>query len=210
LNGKVILLNGTSSSGKTSIAKSLQEILDEPFLNFPIDFFINFYIGTLPKRFFPPPVRSNLSFKEGLDFRDREEHFIKLLSGFHQCIVALSRTGINLIIDHVLETKLMLEHCVETLCGLPVLFVGIQCPLEELKKREKERKDRTQGMAENQIELVHKYTIYHIQVDSSVSNPMECARKIKTALNEKGNFLSESFNELKERMLMKLSKSLQD
>ena len=36
----VILLNGTSSSGKTSIAKVLQEIMDAPFLHTGIDHFL--------------------------------------------------------------------------------------------------------------------------------------------------------------------------
>jgi chloramphenicol 3-O phosphotransferase len=38
--GKVIILNGASSSGKTSILTKLQTLLDEPYLNAGIDKFI--------------------------------------------------------------------------------------------------------------------------------------------------------------------------
>ena len=38
--GKIIFLNGTSSSGKTSIAKTLQEILDEAYMHVSVDTFL--------------------------------------------------------------------------------------------------------------------------------------------------------------------------
>jgi len=38
-NGKIIFLNGTSSSGKTSLATELQEILEEKFYHVQIDTF---------------------------------------------------------------------------------------------------------------------------------------------------------------------------
>ena len=39
--GSIIFLNGTSSSGKTSIAKALQQILDEPYLHCSADGFFS-------------------------------------------------------------------------------------------------------------------------------------------------------------------------
>ncbi len=38
--GTVIFLNGTSSSGKTSISLELQQILDEPYLHISVDKFL--------------------------------------------------------------------------------------------------------------------------------------------------------------------------
>jgi len=38
---KIIFLNGAGSSGKTSIARSLQHLSNEPWLTFGIDTFIN-------------------------------------------------------------------------------------------------------------------------------------------------------------------------
>jgi chloramphenicol 3-O-phosphotransferase len=37
--GKIILLNGTSSSGKSTLAEALQSVLDEPYLHIDGDFF---------------------------------------------------------------------------------------------------------------------------------------------------------------------------
>jgi hypothetical protein len=38
-NVQIILLNGTSSSGKSSLAKALQVVLDRPFLHIDGDYF---------------------------------------------------------------------------------------------------------------------------------------------------------------------------
>ena len=50
--GTIILLNGTSSSGKTSIVKALQDSMEEPYLDMGIDRFI----WMLPKRFLNRPL----------------------------------------------------------------------------------------------------------------------------------------------------------
>src|SRR5215211_6631588 len=47
-SGRIILLNGASSSGKSALAKALQEALDEPFLHVSSDQFVA--AGMLPRR----------------------------------------------------------------------------------------------------------------------------------------------------------------
>jgi len=47
-SGYIIILNGTSSSGKTSIVNALQNILEEPYLEAGIDKFI----WMLPEHYF--------------------------------------------------------------------------------------------------------------------------------------------------------------
>jgi chloramphenicol 3-O-phosphotransferase len=50
--GTIILLNGTSSSGKTTLLKTLQAALPEPFLDSGLDRFL----WMLPKRYLEPPL----------------------------------------------------------------------------------------------------------------------------------------------------------
>jgi len=52
--GKIIFLNGTSSSGKTSLARALQRELEEPFLYYSSDTFATF----LPEKVFSGPFPS--------------------------------------------------------------------------------------------------------------------------------------------------------
>ena len=74
-NGKIIFLNGTSSSGKTSIAKELQQILKEPYLLVSIDNFISM----LPQKYL-----------NGEDPKTLGKAILKIISGMHHSISALA------------------------------------------------------------------------------------------------------------------------
>jgi chloramphenicol 3-O phosphotransferase len=173
-NGRIIILNGTSSSGKTSIVRALQEILDEPYLDAGIDKFI----WMLPKRYLDRPLWDEVL---GLaDKSGRVGH--QLMSGMHHAIAALSRAGNNIIADHVLVEPQWLQECISLFSDLPALFVGVRCPLDVIERREQARKNRTLGQARAQFDIVHAHGIYDLEVDTSISSPEECALLIKRRL----------------------------
>jgi len=178
--GNIIFLNGTSSSGKTSIAKALQEILDEPYLHFCIDTFL----WMLPDRYLSQEALPAVG--------------PRAISGMHHCIAASASIGNNIIVDHVLEGKQWLKECVRLLTGFPVLFVGVRCPLEELERRERER-NRQRGLARYQFDLVHAHGVYDLEIDASIYSPMECALQIKDALRDIHS--SNAFSELRDLLL---------
>jgi len=81
--------------------------------------------------------------------------------------------------DDVLESEPpWLEILLELFENLEVLYVGVQCPLVELERREKERKNRRDGLARLQFEQVHSKAIYDIEFDTSVLSLQECAALI--------------------------------
>ncbi len=184
-DGTIILLNGASSSGKTSIIRALQPILDEPYLEAGIDKFL----FMLPNDYL---MKAHLWHQViGYEQGDNGEllpkvgnHGHQLMRGMHRAIAALAQTGNHVIADHVLLDDTWREDCVKALAGLDVLFVGIICPLNILEEREKDRKDRTLGQAGGQAKLVHNKCIYDLEVDTSQYSPIECAEKIKTRLIE--------------------------
>jgi len=191
LSGKIILLNGTSSSGKTSIVKALQETLGEPFLDAGLDRFL--YM--LPKRYLNRPLWDDvlgLATKAG-----RVGHL--LVSGMHHSIAALARSGNNVVADHVLVEPSWLEECVEIFREFPVLFVGVQCPLDVLEERESQRKDRTLGQAKAQFDLVHAHGIYDLEVNTALLSPEECALQITNYLNSQKSF--SAFERLRKKFL---------
>lgn len=59
-----------------------------------------------------------------------------------------------------------------------VLFVGVHCSSEELKRREQLRGDRHIGLAISQIEFVHRQEVYDIEVNTSLQSTAECANEI--------------------------------
>jgi chloramphenicol 3-O phosphotransferase len=132
-NSQVIFLNGSSSAGKTSIAKVLQRILDEPALHITLDSFI----GMLPEHAVFDQARET-------------EAFFRMIAGFHRALPAMASCGLVLIVDHVLQEPAWLQVCVEALAEYPVFFVGVHCPLAELERREQARGDRMQGILSQQ------------------------------------------------------------
>jgi chloramphenicol 3-O phosphotransferase len=162
--GRIIFLNGASSSGKSTVAKALQEALEEPYLHLSVDSFFEmihprFHDAELPR-----------------------EVMIALMQGFHRSVAGLASAGNNVIVDHVLAGKPLLRDCVELMGDMPVLFVGVHAPLEALKQRELERGNRHVGLAEFQFERVHQGVMYDVEINTSASSPEECARQIIDAL----------------------------
>ena len=164
--GKIIWLNGVSSSGKTTLAKALQEELTEPYCYLSLDNFLS----TIHEKFRSSEYRTSLR---------------QTLRAMHYTIKLFSDMGLNVIVDHVLEKQEWLDECVEILYENPVLFIHVTCPLAELQRREKERGDRRIGQAENQISLLKPKDTYDITVDTSKE---DCADKIIEALEYPDKF----------------------
>jgi chloramphenicol 3-O phosphotransferase len=184
-SGHVILLNGTSSSGKTTIAKVLQEKLTEPYMYVSIDEFFSLY----PKRFLSPTSQEDANVLARLA--------PAVVSGFHKSVGSLAQSGNNIIVDHVLQEEEWLQECIENWAGLDVLFVGVKCPLGEAEHREKERGDRNIGTARYQFERVHRHGLYDIEIDTSILSVDECVERIMEFINHKP--ASYVFQELAER-----------
>ncbi len=166
-SGTTIFLNGASSSGKTSIAKALQEALKEPYLHVGLDAFFEM----VPTRYVvgehPWTVTETVS---------------TMISGFHGAIAALVRAGNNVIVDHVLQEAAWVRECAALLAPVPAILVGVHCPLAELERREAARTDRSIGLAKFQWARVHAHQLYDLEVDTSTQNQKECAEKISAYL----------------------------
>lgn len=188
--GKIILLNGASSAGKSSIVRALQSILDEAYLEAGIDKFLfmlpNDY---LTKAHLWHQVIGYEQGENGALVPKVGDHGHQLMRGMHRAIAALAQSNNNVVADHVLLHPSWLDDCLHVFEGLEVLFVGVTCPLEVLEAREKERGDRTLGQARGQAEIIHQNCIYDLEVDTSILTASECAEQIKVRLL-KGNFIA--------------------
>jgi chloramphenicol 3-O phosphotransferase len=172
--GTILILNGASSSGKTSLLRALQSLLDEPFLDAGIDKFI----WMLPKRYLDRPLWDEVL---GLNVRAGPEGH-RLFSGMHHAIAALSRAGNHVLADHVLVEPRWVGECAALFAPLPVYLIGLRCPLDVLEQREKQRKDRTWGQAREQFDVVHVHVVYDLEVDTSLHSPEECAEQVRDML----------------------------
>jgi chloramphenicol 3-O phosphotransferase len=166
MGGKVVILNGTSSSGKTSVAQALQEMTEELYLYVSLD---NFY-AMLPDWF----------------RRSRSEQWptltLHMQRALFSTVAVLAEQGHHVVVDTVLLNHQDLQACVHTLHGHYTLLVGLCCSLAETEQRERKRGDRAVGLARWQFPLVHAHALYDLEVDTSSLTPQECAVKIRARL----------------------------
>jgi len=162
----LILLNGTSSSGKSSIASELLGILNDGWFHLGIDQFHR--------------VRG----PGGWTDEEFRPVFQRTVLGFHRAVAGLATAGNDVVVDSILGERWRLADCLQVFDGFPVLFVGIQCSLPELVRRERERGNRTVGRAAMQHPLVHQHGVYDLEVDSEHNSPADCAALIAAQLDQ--------------------------
>jgi len=166
----IIFLNGTSSSGKTTVLNALQKKLQEPYL----DMGIAKFIWMLPSQYLDRPLWD--------EFLGKALHSgplgLILFSGMHHAIAAAASRGNNILADHVFVEKVWVDECANLFAEANACRIGVKCPLEVVEKREADRKDRTLGQARLQYDVIHKYVKYDLEVDTSLLNSEECADKI--------------------------------
>ncbi|SMF58722.1 chloramphenicol 3-O phosphotransferase [Tistlia consotensis] len=176
--GRILLLNGSSSAGKSSIAKALQEIAAEPWLHVAMDDFLDM----LPAACW--------GHAQGVVFEPVEEAGAaalavrsgpvaeRALTGMREAVAALARAGNDLIVDEVLLGGAAADYRAR-LAGLEVRWIGVFAPLAVLEARERARGDRRLGLARWQHERVHEGVDYDLTVGSAAATPLDCARLIK-------------------------------
>ncbi|MFI8304330.1 chloramphenicol phosphotransferase CPT family protein [Streptomyces sp. NPDC085927] len=164
-SGRIIFLNGTSSSGKTSIARELLDVLDDGvFFHLAVDGFNAMRTG------------------RELGAEQLDTALRRTREGFHRSIAAMAGVGNDIVVDHVLSEPWRLLDCLTVLPPEDVLFVGVHCPPDELARRELARGDRPPGLAAHQYDLVHAHGDYDLVCDTGTASPIECARRIKEFL----------------------------
>lgn len=166
--GQIIFLNGTSSSGKTTVARELQVVLDP--------FYFHLQIDHLNRQREPDFGRARWT-----DNEIRIAHQ-RMVLGFYLSIAAFASVGNNVIVDQLFGERWRLLACLDAFAGYDVVLVGIHCPVEELDRREWTRGNRGRGRAVSQIDLVHAQMQYDVEIDTSRQTPRECALAINDYL----------------------------
>lgn len=181
---KVILLNGCGSSGKTSIARSIQQLSPELWLTFGIDTLIDMMPHDQEKfenflKFIPGKNEFGPTMK--VETKPSGDNLFKLMPDLVRLFVD---NGHNIIIDEVLFNDDHLRAYVEKLSSCRVYFIGVFCDLSVMQEREILRRDRAIGLSNAQMDVVHHgHRNYDLKVDTSKSSPFEVARRILDFIN---------------------------
>lgn len=184
--GQVILLNGTSSAGKSTIAQAIQHVARQPYFIISLDQFRD----GLPDRYRGLNAPPNTTGAEGLNVRAERQgdtvlthiefgdYGLHVLKGMHRTVATCAGIGLNVIVDDMITSRELMIDYAHVLHNLPVLCVGIHCDEKELVARENARPGRFAGTAISHIEAVHQYVVYDLEVDNTDGDPRHHAELI--------------------------------
>ena len=167
----VILLNGASSSGKSTVARALQMALPQPYLNYSSDLLVDGGILPAVDRITPDTLTSWNVIRP------------KFFQAFHRSIPAFVSAGNRMIVEHVVEYDHWLRDLVELLSGCSVLYVGVTCPTSEIESRELRRGNRYLGEGRSHIEDgIHTWSGYDLTIDTHAQTCAENVARVLSAL----------------------------
>ena len=173
---QVIVLNGGSSSGKSGIARCLQAVLPDPWLTLGTDTLIQAMPASMRTSATGIELGSDGEVLVGPEFRTLEAAWI---TG----VAAMARAGARIVVDEVfLAGPASQQRWKSALDPLRVLWVGVRCEAEVAAGREIARGDRVTGMAASQAEPVHQGIVYDLEVDTTHTEALACARAIAARL----------------------------
>ena len=184
----IILLNGASSAGKSSIAKELQLILDDLFLNMSMDKFMSM----VPVEYQGMGIKAAPMWSWEKSFDDKGE-LLKLklgdkgksyVLGVYESVVIMAKRKFNIIVDDVCLDKKLLQQIAVKLSPFKVYFIGVSCKIDILEKRERLRGNRVINTARAQHNIVHCNYSYDFMVDTSENSAKNCALQIKEFIKE--------------------------
>ena len=186
--GSLIIVNGNSSAGKSTVARLMQAELPQPFLLTGLDHFLH----RVPDSLVGPPDEVVLRGWE-VTFNNGEMASVpqttplgyQIINGIYAAIAAYCRAGNNAIVDAVMYDSEAVTLARENFAGLKVFSVGLHCELAEAKRRERHRGDRAPGGAAAFDALVHLHLRYDFSIDVTNISAADAAHLIVSEFLER-------------------------
>lgn len=177
--GQVVILNGAPRSGKSSIVAAIQETLSGTWLNIGVD---------VARQMTPAALQPGIGLRPGEAQHPAAPHVVRLYAALYDSIAAHSRLGLCVAVDVGHYDPAILADAAQRLAGLPVLFVGVRCPIDVIMSRRRASEPGIYASAPDGEEIpapilrwqdaVHGGWRYDLEVDTSDLTPVECAKLI--------------------------------
>ena len=190
--GRIVILNGAPRSGKSSIVAVIQQDFAGAWMNLGVD--------VHAMQVTPPRYRPGIGLRPGTDRPEVAALVPTLYAALYDSIAAHSRLGLNVVADvghHAAAPagRAMLADCARRLAGLPVLFVGVRCPIEAIMQRRNAGQAGREGayLTGSAAEPVpapvlrwqseaHAPGLYDLEVDTGTLTSRACAEQIRARL----------------------------
>jgi len=181
--GRVIFLNGTSSAGKTTLARAIQDESATPYVYWGIDTLFTLVPPNWGGGRDGPLSRDGFWYDRGADTVVIRYGRVgrRMLRSACVAAAAFARGGDDLVIDEMLLAPELMADWQSALAGLDVLMVRVTCPLEVAERREVGRRN-PRGLARGHFRTVHEHGVaYDLTIDTAAGTPAELAREVTRA-----------------------------
>ena len=186
--GQIIVLNGVPRSGKSSIARVIQERFEGVWINLGVDV----AMAATPEKY-----RPGIGLRPGGERPDLEPLVKQLYAAVFDSIAAQSRMGLNVVSDFGIHDSYtrplgIFADMQARLADLPLLVVGVLCPIDTIMARRNANPqggyytggDEVPAPVRRWQETVHAGKRYDLTVDTSVMSAEACAGAIEAATTE--------------------------
>lgn len=180
---QILFLNGTSSTGKTSIARELQERLPEPFLRVALDQLFDM----VPKPW--SGGRGGPLSLDGFYYDETSDEATPLVTkirygstgrrilwGFHAAVAALADQGNHIIVDTIVLDAAEAADWRQALRRSQVFVVSLRASLAALEERERKRCQRA-GLARGHLDAVDVIP-FDVSIDTTSATLEQLAQQI--------------------------------
>lgn len=160
MDKQAILLNGPSSSGKSTLARALQTLISDRRSERYEIVSIDDYLKMSPHE------------------KIYEDDVFRISGELCRKALETAETGAGVIIDHVITSERIFHGLEQALSSCQLRLVRVTCPLPLLRERESARGDRAPGSAEASEAYLFPETGYDMVVDTGWKSPAENAVQI--------------------------------
>jgi chloramphenicol 3-O phosphotransferase len=182
--GQIVILNGVSRAGKSSLARAVQENVPGRWMQTGMD---------AHKACTPPCLQPGVGLRPGAAAvsADLEAFLPALFAGMYETVAVHARLGLDVVMDvnhHECYSKPhgILGDGARRLAGLPVLFVGLVCPIDVIWERRAATWGHVRGNVAPDVDAAvelaqtatHAHGGYDLVIDTSTVTPAEGAQVI--------------------------------
>ena len=187
--GIIILLNGTSASGKSTLAKKITELWKKPMVITGLDAL--FCYVAFPQ-YFSPHVSDEIknSVMEGFWKEDIEgnkmfelqwgEEGKKMIHAMHDAMIAYANNGVDSVADYIAYDNSWIpeleKKCKEN--NISLYCIKVHASLETIETREIARGTSPVGHARSHYNTVHDKVNYFFEIDNENDSLENNAQKI--------------------------------
>lgn len=187
--GRVVILNGASSAGKTTLARAFREAraaAGECWLIIALDD----YFSLLPHQWFSGGGHHGPFTEDGVQMEPTEDGLVlqlgelgrRLFATYRRTAALWARCGFDVIVDEVAFDEEAARDWQQALDGLGVTWVSVRCARDVAERREQRRGDRMIGMARSLSDVVHRYAPSDVVIDTTEMPVAESLRRLVDAV----------------------------